>query len=275
MALNFKLRRDAHSISEFNAVLVFSNSVSMHAFARVIEQLKTAAADLDLPAQMNVQVVNFTLPNGQMPPPPPGLGFQRFARDGEIACSLWCDADGIRLTIRDYDRWHNVFPKLLQAFLTIAPAYMSEVPAIKVCQVQYLNEFASNETAEISASEIFRSGSPWMAPFSANIAQPWHCHVGQFMPADDRSRYLLNVNFDVAPQPYPPTPVTRNFVKLLILVSRQYDLPGKGPLVLAVDELRAALEENFNSAHSLEKRLLSEIISDDYLDVMGEGARDH
>jgi len=275
MALNFKLRRDAHAIGEFTATLAFSRSVSVRAFAKVIERLKEAAKTLDLPAQMNVQVFNIPVGPTTEPPPPGGLGFQRFASNGEIECSLWCDSDNISLTLRNYDRWHMVLPKIVEALVHIAPAYMAEVPAIRAFQVQYLNEFASKNSAEGVTAEIFRPDSRWIAPFSYSSAQPWHCHVGQFLPFDDKSRFLININCDVAPLPWPINPMTRNYVKVLILASRQYDLPSKGPLVTTTEKLSDVLNENFNTAHSLEKKLLSEIIADEYLDQMGEGARDH
>ena len=264
MALNFQLRRDAHAIGEFTAKLVFAQAISARAFSSAVERLREVAAKLDLPAEMNVQFVKIRIGNPPSPQPPDGLGFQRFQKDGEVACSVYCDSDGITFTLRDYDRWQNVLPQVVESFSHIAPAYMAEVPAIKAFQVQYLNEFASINAPETPTREIFREGCRWVSPFSYDSLQPWHCHVGQFIPVNDNSRYLININCDVNTRPFPPTDGTRNFASVLILVSRQYDLPNSGPLVIEVEKLRAALE----------KSLLGEIISDDYLDVMGDGARD-
>mgnify|MGYP000850985644 FL=1 len=275
MALNFQLRRDAHAIGEFTATLAFARPVGAAAFAKVVERLKEASEKYNLPAQMNVQAFFIKVGNSPEPPPPGGMGFQRFAENGEIACSLWCDSDSMALTIRDYDRWDNARSKVVEAFGHIAPAYMAEVPAVRAFQVQYLNEFASKDSAEQPAAEIFRPSSRWLSPYSYESLQPWHCHVGQFIPSDESSRFLVNINCDVAPQPFPPTEATRNYVKALILVSRQYDLHGVGPLVIEADKLQLILEQNFDAAHALEKTLLGELISDPYLDVMGEGARDN
>ncbi|MBY4636441.1 hypothetical protein K5P26_04715 [Sphingopyxis sp. XHP0097] len=275
MALNFQLRRDAHAIGEFTATLAFAHPVGAAAFSKVVERLKESAHQLNLPAQMNVQAFVIKVGNPPGPPPPSGVGFQRFADNGEIACSLWCDPNGITLTLRDYDRWHSARSKLVEAFTNIAPAYMAEVPAIRAFQLQYLNEFISKVSPNQSPAEIFRSNSRWLAPYAYESLQPWHCHVGQFIPAEEGSRFLININCDAVPQPYPVVEATRNHVKALILVSRQYDLHDIGPMVVEVEQLQTVLEQNFDAAHSLEKTLLGEIISDPYLDVMGEGVRDN
>lgn len=275
MALNFELRRKAHAIGEFTATLAFSRPVSGLAFAKVIDRLKEVALRLDLPAQMNVSVLNISVGPKPESFPPSGLGFQRFASNGEIECSLWCDPDNINFTLRNYDRWQTVLPKILDALEHIIPGYMTEVPAVRAFQVQYLNEFASKDLAEGVVSEVFRAGNQWVAPFSYSCVQPWHCHVGQFINSDVQSRFLININCDVMPNPWPINDLTRNYVRVLILASRLYDLPERGPLIISLENLSVVLRENFNAVHSLEKKILGEIISNEYLDQMGEGARDY
>lgn len=152
MALNYQLRREKHAIGEFIATLKFSAAVSAPTFAKIVPLLNEAAKELDLPAPMNVQVFNVAFGTPQMPPPPSGTGFQRFAANGEIACSLWCDGDSISLTFRDYDRWKYILPKIVKTFSKIVPGYMAQVPAIHSFAVQYLNEFRGHKSWRLSPS---------------------------------------------------------------------------------------------------------------------------
>lgn len=62
---------------------------------------------------------------------------------------------------------------------------------------------------------------------------------------------------------------------MLILTANQYDLADAGPLIVDVDNVAGEIERNFNAAHSLEKQLLNEIVSDEYIAIMGDGANEH
>ena len=149
MSLNYGLRRQRHAIGEFTASISFFQPVSAATFAAVVATLKEVAAHLDLPAQMPIQVFQFTVgqvPAGALPPAgtPTGVGFQRFSKEGEIAESLMCDADSITYVLREYTVWEVVGPRITEAFEALAARYISEVPAIQSVRVQYLNEFRAS-----------------------------------------------------------------------------------------------------------------------------------
>lgn len=279
MALNYDIRRETHAIGEFSATLKFAGPVGTQAFANVLARLKEAAERLELPAPMNFQVLNFAIGDPNIPMPPPlamsGGGFQRFLPNGEVACSLRCDPDSIIFSLREYDRWHNVLPKIVETFSAIGEAYLAEIPAIRSFGVQYLNEFRSKSPEFRDATELFKSESKWIASFAKGSDEAWHCHVGQFVKAGDNHRYLVNVNCDIAPNVAPGEQVAHNYARVLILAVRNYDLPDFGPLVVDVENLAKAIESNFDDAHSQEKCILGEVISDDYLAIMGEGANEH
>jgi hypothetical protein len=280
MELNYNIRRESHAIGEFSATLKFAAPVGPSAFTRVLARLSECAQKLDLPAPMNIQVLNFAVGGPMMPPHAApfalsGNGFQRFLPNGEIASSLRCDQDSIVITIREYERWHTVLPQIVDTFGVIGEEYLPEVPAIISFSVQYLNEFKAKTPEVVEASEIFKAESRWVAKFGPTSDQPWHCHVGRFIPGDSSYRYLVNVNCDIVHTPAPGDAQAHNYARILILAVRNYDLPDVGPLVISVENFRAELERNYNDIHSLEKRILGEVISDDYLAIMGDGANEH
>ena len=277
MALNFEIRREKHAIGEFVAKMQFASDVGGQTFAKIASLLKEVAAELDLPAPLNVQSFIFAIGNPPGPPPSSmgGSGFQRFSTNGEVACSLVCDSNSITFTLREYDSWSAVLPVITDTFSRIGTAYLAEVPAIRMFSVQYVNEFRATNPKTSSAAEIFRKSSKWISPFSYESDQPWHCHVGQFIPTGGDYRHLMNVNCDISPNIMPGEDVALNYARVLILAACHYDLPDVGPLIVDVESLRLAIETNFNDSHSLEKMLLGEIISDEYLAIMGEGANEY
>lgn len=274
MALNFELRRSPkHAIAEFTASIHLFQPINPDTFSRVIPRVQAAAQRLNLPAPMPVQMFNLTV--GPTPPqaiPVTAVGFQRFASNGEIECSLRATESEVVFALRDYERWATHLPILIETFSEVITPYLNEAPAIKGLGVGYTNEFRSKKPGLISSAEIFRAESKWLAPFRLDGDQAWHCHVGQFMPAAADCRFLVNINCDVRPVRFPQAPAVQTYVKVFLSVFRQYDVSG--PLLLRADQLKEALGPLLESTHSLEKKLLGEVVSDLYLDVLGEGARD-
>lgn len=277
MALNYDIRREKHAIGEFSAIINFAGGVSASTFSMVLAALKPVAKNLDLPAPINIQTVNIAFggPAGAQSQPVSGAGFQRFATTGEIACALVCDANSITFTLREYERWHDILPLLTEQIGSIAAAYASEVPAIRSFLLQYQNEFRANSPHVWNTDELFKQDSRWLAPIAKSSEQPWHCHVGTFSEANGSFRSLVNVNFDVSPHVFLAGEAPRNYVRVLVLASNQYDVPTVGALVVSPDNIASEIERNFNLAHALEKKVLNEIMSDAYIAIMGEGADEH
>lgn len=277
MALNYDIRREKHAIGEFSAIINFAGPVSATTFSMVLAALKPVAENLELPAPINIQMVNIAFggPAGAQSQPISSAGFQRFATTGEVACALVCDANSITFTLREYERWQNVLPVLTEQIASIAAAYASEVPAVRSFLLQYSNEFRANSTHVWNTDELFKQDSRWLAPIGKSSEQPWHCHVGALSEANGNFRSLVNVNFDVSPNIFVAGEAPRNYVRVLVLASNQYDLPTVGALVVRPDNIASEIERNFNLAHTLEKKVLNEIISDAYIAIMGEGANEH
>jgi uncharacterized protein (TIGR04255 family) len=272
--LSYELRRERHAIGEFLASVQLFQPIGAAAFADVVTQLREVAATLNLPAAMPVHVLQ--------PPgleglttygPPTGVGFQRFSANGEVAASILCDGDEIIFRLREYSIWEEVKPIIVDAFGRLLEQYIKEVPAVKIFKLQYLNEFLAKSDNVRSTAELFKSDNEWIAPFGVKSEEPWHCHVGRFIPVNENLRYLVNIHCDVSTATQTALAEKigqeRNLAKVLVLAGCYYNVPGGKPLIVSKDKAREALEEHFEMAHSLEKNILRELISDSYLDAMG------
>jgi uncharacterized protein (TIGR04255 family) len=273
MSLNFELRRERHAIGEFLASIQLFQPVGPNTFAAVVVKLRELAEHLELPAEMRFPQLQLSLANlaeGALQSiPSPAVGFQRYAKDGEITASLACDSDSMTFVLRDYPTWPEVRPLVVDTFADIMEIFQQEIPAIQSIKVQYQNEFRPVDPLVRDTSELFRADSKWLAPFAHQSVEPWHCHIGQYLPVDENQRRLVNVNCNVAPFTVPTHETAEHRVKVLIVAGCYYNVPGGKPLILSRERLRQGLIDNFDVAHKLEKQTLREVISDRYLDAMG------
>jgi uncharacterized protein (TIGR04255 family) len=274
MALNFEMRREKHAIGEFSAALRFFRPVGFETFAAVKAEAADQAKRIGLPTPLRQQIIQVAVGQpGQISPIPTieGTGFQSFAKDGELDTALLCEADSIVYTLHNYSRWEHVLPEIVQTFSALGKKYFVEVPALKAFSVQYINEFRSVGPGLSSTAELFRQPNKWIAPFHGKSRELWHCHVGEFQAVDSHSRYLVNVNVDVNLANTQDRDFQSTVVRVLILVSLNYDLPGQSPLAISAEELEQTLRQKFTQAHTLEKEIVRQVFADEYVEAMGAG----
>ena len=273
MPLRYELRRERHAIGEFTATLQFFQAISAPTFADVARKLTALAESLNLPAPVPIQVMaavgqqsspGVTQTTTQM-----GMGFQRFAANGEVETSLICDGDEIAFTSRDYTTWEEMKPAVLRVFVDLSAPYVSEVPAIKSLRLQYTNEFLSIKPDVHRPTEIFKPKSQWIAPFAYSLDQAWHCHVGRYFPIDDNQRMLVNVNCNVAKVKRQETDDLHSYVSVVLLSGCFFNVAGGRPLIVTEEDTEHALDQLLEDAHVLEKKILAETISERYLAAMG------
>lgn len=272
MSLSFEMRREHHAISEFSATLNFFQPVGPATFLAVKEEAKRQAETLDLPAPIRRQSLQFTIGNGSAVPAPiplEGFGYQSFANTGEIDTALLCEPASVAYTTHRYSCWAEILPRLVATFGAVGVQYLKEVPSIRSFTVQYINEFRSRSPGLVGTKELFRPDNQWLAPAGVETEDLWHCHVGRYVPIASSSRFLVNVNFDVNLVQMPDLPVPVTVVRVLILVSLNYDIPGQSVLTIPASRLDAELRDHFERAHVLEKQILAEIFADDYLEAIG------
>jgi uncharacterized protein (TIGR04255 family) len=268
--LNYELRRSHHAIGECSVHVKFFQQLPPHAFAEIVTAVSGLGQRLNLPAPVNVQL--FQIPIGNVPimsPTPMGtIGFQRFAPDGEVERSLIVNGDTVSFTFRDYVRWEDHLDEIVAIFDEIAQIFIKSVPAIHSVRLQYINELRSRQPNTELAGEIFRSGTRWVSPIGFDTPENWHCHTGKFFNIDQSKRHLVNVNADITTRPKPDG-VPSNFVQLIIMAGVHFDIPGSQPLIVSADSCRATIRSVLDEAHTLEKRVLAEVVSDEYLKAMG------
>lgn len=271
MSLLYETRRPNNAIAEFSATLRFAGPASPVTFPAIAEALKQCAKILELPAPMNIQVLNFQFGGGGVAPqapPPLGMGYQRFSPTGEIECALQCDNSSVTFSTTNYESWVALLPTIVSSFNQIGIEYLKEVPAIHSISIQYVNEFKARDPSTVSTDGLFAPDSVWIAPFADSIGDPWHCHIGRFL-TKDKFRHLINVNCDVARNNLVGDTAVFNFARVLMMVSNVYDLDGVGPLMVERDTLGSSIEGGLNAAHDMQCEIMGGLFSEEVLNVIG------
>lgn len=262
-----------NAITSFSVVVDFPVALQPLLFDEVIAELNRIKTALELPAPIQIQQIGINLggpPAMSVSQPPFTLGFQRFAPNGAISESILCEPQSITYTTSTYTGWGSVKKTVMDTVGRIFSIYVKSAPAISSFRLQYVNNFVCKESGYASANELFRNANRWIPAYLSDATDAWHVHVGKFTPRSEIDRLLLNVNFDFSQMisSHDASPFSLN---ALILCGVFYNIPGKPPLVLdiAKDSPLDVFEQNIETAHTEEKKALSEIFSDPYLRLMG------
>lgn len=270
MGLEFAICREKHAIAEFQATVRFTQPLDPSGFGDVFTASAELSQKLKLPGR--VPSASFAFEFGQVggarisPPPvnPLEVGFQRFSPDGQVEERISADSLGVSYMTREYLGWARTREILSETFGQMTAPYAKQSLLIGTVQVQYANDFSSNDSGFVPAQALFRKDARWVPPIFAVLDDLWHSHVGMFLP-DEGFKNLVNVNVDVVYSATPDRPEQFTSVKMLIIAARQFNTAGARPLALTASEMPATLLAHLDAAHDLEKSVLFETLSDEYL----------
>lgn len=268
--MNFEMRRENHAIGEFSATIELFSEISDEAFLETKKIASQIAKQLGLPVPVKQQGFQFSV-GPEMSAKPvsiEAIGYQKFAPDGEVDTLFLCEQNKLTVTLHSYVCWIDTKQLLQSIFEPLLNSYLDDVPAVKHISLQYVNEFRSLNPYPTKTDEMFRPESKWIPDFCRNSEQNWHTHGGIFKPNGD-SRFLINVNLDLKTAEAEGLDFPVSVLNNLILIRLGYDIPGKPPLVVDVENRWEVLENCFDQVHTLEKETLFEIYSDEYLQSMG------
>lgn len=270
MTLEFAICREKHAIAEFQATVRFTEPLDPGSFGDVSQAVTKTSQKMNLPAR--VATPTFAFEFGQVggakfsPPPinPLAIGFQRFATNGEIDERISADPISVSYVTRDYLGWEKTREVLSQALGEIAAQYAKRSLLVGTIQLQYSNEFSSLKNGFVPAQALFRKETRWVPPIFADLNDLWHSHVGMFLPGDG-FKNLVNVNVDAVFATTAERSEEFTNVKLLIVAARQFNTLGGRPLAVTASDMPTILLANLDAAHDLEKSVLFETLSDEYL----------
>jgi uncharacterized protein (TIGR04255 family) len=273
MSLEFGICREEHAIAEFQAVVRFTEPLDPANFVDVTNAALLLSQELKLPARVAPPTfaVDFSQVGGpKFTPPslnPLAIGYQRFAANGDVEERISADSSSVSYVTQNYLGWQKTRELLLKIFSQLATPYVKQSLLIGTIQVQYGNDFSSHADGFVPVQALFRKDTLWVPPIFSKSNDLWHSHVGMFLP-EDHLKNLVNVNVDVVYSTTADRPEQFTSVKLLIIAARQFNTVGARPLAVTTSEMPKALLAHFDAAHDVEKSVLFETLSDEYLEAV-------
>jgi uncharacterized protein (TIGR04255 family) len=123
-----------------------------------------------------------------------GFTFDSLRRNGEVERSITLNGNKLSITRADYVKWEKTWEEVREVFALMLPVLLQRSDAIGF-QLQYHNRFVwEGERSDFQAAQIFRKGSPFLAPNVFEVPELWHSFHGYFEYPDQPHRHqLLNV----------------------------------------------------------------------------------
>lgn len=103
--------------------------------------------------------------------------------------------EGCIVVINDYSRWQTVKPEVLEYLRRLLGSIKTR--KLSAVSLQYTDLFIwKADPDRLKLREIFRDGTPFLAPKVLDLSAMWHCNFGFFEPMEDTELpdRLNNVN---------------------------------------------------------------------------------
>ncbi|MDD2933876.1 MAG: TIGR04255 family protein [Methylotenera sp.] len=180
-----------------------------------------------------------------------GVVFQRLSSDGSLDIALTIQANNISYTCNKYTRWKETSQQALSMLKEFVKYIFPEL-SVTVIGLQYIDEFLiTGEVSAFTPSMILNDNQ--RVPH-ALLSQKggWHNHSGWFESNEENDRNLINLNFNMVPQP-------ENAVFQIVTVHREI----KHFPIKSLENLVKDIDLSFEKLHERNKTLLREILNDE------------
>jgi uncharacterized protein (TIGR04255 family) len=192
---------------------------------------------------------------------PGGFTLDRLMADGTPEWALSLQPNFVRVLCNKYERWEGTWKKAQYYFDEALPIVLED-NSIKAITLQYVDEFKiEGNVAEFRAEELFRTGSPYLTPVVFDAESLWHSHSGRFCTTEDGHRLLNVVNVSLVAQ--------EDGVTAQIVMTHKIDAPTGGGLFSPDEDPRAGMDRLMCLLHENDKQILSEVITDKYIELIG------
>ena len=162
----------------------------------------------------------------------------------------------LQITVNDYGRWAAVFADVEKYFRVV----FSELGSQRVASIglQYSDVFTWRaDPKSLNLREVFREGSPYIAPNVFDLQSFWHSHHGFFRRMEDvegAPECLDNVNINCANN-------SADVLALTIITSHKIDFPKAD--WLNGDQIISKMAPIYQSFHGANKRILHSLLTDE------------
>jgi uncharacterized protein (TIGR04255 family) len=264
---NFEPIHDAHAIEQVQIVINFAQLLDEVLFGQVRQAMAIYKTDAELPGGSELQSIAIGF--GQNPgffvgaPGQISKGFlmQRIAPNGAIETEVRIEVNSITFRTTLYSRWNTVWGQFSKYLKSIVSMYAGNSPVMHV-SLSFVDKFFwVGERATCQPKVLLRPNSRYLCPYIYDSPDLWHSHTGAFLPVDQFTKRLLNVNVDYLDEQMVDQP--RRIINISTVLTDMLNQPGFKPHQLSPIEAFDKLQERLVQLHEQSKHFFSEVISDE------------
>ena len=266
--MGFKPLKQQHAIAE----VVFGVTLARPWEPRELAQIEAGheAWREVLPRMSKVQSQQLLLNDQTGLPsllPQPGLVFESFQPNGEVAWRLACQANTMFLNCLVYSRWAEVWGKAREIMAQVAAVGMEEhEQGVLNLQLQYIDIFEWDGPIEsYDSRELVREDSDFISNKIAagNIGHLWHHYSGWFETWDEPTpgKILNRVHIDAV-----ETDDGKPFVRFDAVLRKDFVSPLS---VATLVQGPTVVDEIFTTLHEKNKNLMADYLTGQVLRLIG------
>jgi uncharacterized protein (TIGR04255 family) len=262
---NFEPIHDAHAVEQVQIAINFAQPLGDGSFSQVRQAMEVFRTEL--PGGSELQ--SFAIAFGQAPAlfaGSPGQmlskGFvmQSMARNGAIEAEVRIEPSSIAFRTTLYSRWNAVWDQFARYLKSIIGTYAGS-PVMQV-SLSFVDKFVWIGTPKsCKATLLLRPNSKYLCPHVYGSPDLWHSHTGAFIPVDEYTKRLLNINVDCLDEQIGEQ--ARRIVSISTVLTDIFNQPGFTPLTLASNEAFDKLQERLIQLHDKSKHCFGDVISDE------------
>jgi uncharacterized protein (TIGR04255 family) len=265
-----------NSIQEAHINLIFPNQFDRNAIEAALSFTKAALTE-DFPQASEVRGgslrIDITNPPQQVPPTSVttgliGFQFSKIQLNGQPARILSLTNNVLSVSFMDYEGWPTVRQNI-ERYLTPAVARLPLIDnPVMGYSLRFIDRYNYHgDQAEADAKQLFRNGSPYIAPQIFEAGATWHCNTGWFDTSIGSSggRILHNVN--IASRPLDMT----SAITLDHNATVQLEIPRNSNDALFAPDPEEALRllDTLDVLHDQNKNVLREALLPEMLGKIG------
>lgn len=265
--------RTSNAIDEIAFVILFEKELDDTTFSRLTELEAELCSDLPDYKVSNVVQMVFDPEAPRMPVSKQGgvvCSKKVNTEQSRLEWSVRVEANNIIVTCSEYTNWNEVWDKAKGFLLAAVNKFnLEENPVVEIV-LQCVDKFIFDEDmSEYKTGEVFNEESSYLTrKVTANNPDSWHIHQGWFEASEDNARILHNLNLNAHKQ-HQLEPHITSISHLVKIRMADGSLISDNAALCGGDGGVGYLEKVMIAAHTSNKKVLLDLLSDSMLDAIG------
>lgn len=260
----FEPLHDAHAIEQVQIAINFSQPLDDGSFGHVRQAMAEFKSELPGGSELQSIAIAFGQQANFFAGAPghisKGFLMQRMAPNGAIEAEVRIEASSIVFRTTLYSRWDAVWGHFSRYLKSIVGTYAGNSPVMQA-SLSFVDKFVWIGASESCQPKLLlRPHSRYLCPYVYESPDLWHSHTGAFLPVNEHTKRLLNVNVDYLDEQ--TLDQSRRVINISTILTDMLSQPGFAAHQLSPAEAFDKLQERLVQLHDQSKQCFGEVIAD-------------